>query len=363
MTPGPTRVPARVLSAGAGPMLHHRSTAFLAEFGEMVRLIPAVFGTHEPVLPVHVTGRGAMEATICNLCSAGEEIVVCANGRFGELWGRIAEAYGLIVHRVATDWARDIDAEEVEAALDRYPGSRLVAMTCTDTSTGVLNDVAAICRVAQARGALTLVDAVSAIGGLPFAFDEWGVDAALTASQKCLMSAPGLAFVALSARARATAKTATLPRSYWDLHQIREHTIKPRPDPVGTPPIPVMLQVTEALRAMHEEGLDAVYRRHETMARRLRAGLAGLGLALQCQGFLRFAPTLTAVEAPRGTSPQLLRAALESRGVLVAEGLELFAPVAFRIGHMGDIRPADVDRTLDELATVLGDVAALTRKP
>lgn len=361
MTPGPTRVPDRVLRAGARPMVHHRSRQFLAEFGEMMRLLPPLFGTSEPVLPVHTTGRGAMEATICNLASRADEIVVCANGRFGELWARLAETYGLVVHRVATDWARDIDPGEVEAALDRYPGARLVAMTCTDTSTGVLNDVEGIARIAHARGALLLVDGVSAIGGVPFAFDDWGVDAALTASQKCLMSVPGLSFVVLSERARALSQDSRLPRSYWDLNDIREHALKSTPDTVGTPPVQVMLQVAEALRAMHEEGLPTVFARHDAMAERARARVASLGLALQCQGFQRYAPTLTAVSAPRGIAPQALRDALEARGILVAEGLGPFASSSVRIGHMGDIRLADIDRTFDELAGVLAELAAGAR--
>ena len=361
MTPGPTRVPERVLRAGARPMLHHRSQAFLAEFGEMLRLIQPIFGTREAVLPVHTTGRGSMEATVCNLCSPGDEIVVCANGRFGELWGKIGETYGLVVHRVATDWARDIDPDEVEAALDRYPGSRIVAMTYTDTSTGVTNDVAAIARVARSRGALILVDGVSAIGGMPFEFDGWDVDLALTASQKCLMSAPGLAFVVTSERARAAAAVAKLPRSYWDFKEIREHAIKSVPDTAGTAPVHVMLQVAEALRAMHEEGLNAVYRRHEAMGQRARQRAADAGLSLMCPGFRQFAPTLTAIAAPPGLPPQDLREALEAKGVLVAEALGPYAPSAFRVGHMGDIRLEDVDRTFDLIAACLADRLAAGR--
>ena len=363
MTPGPTRVPERVLQAGARPMVHHRSREFLAEFAELLQLIGPVFGTREAVLPVHTTGRGAMEATICNLCSPRDEIVVCANGRFGELWARIAETYGLVVHRVATDWARDIEPGEVEAALDRYPGSRVVAMTYTDTSTGVANDVRGICRIARARGALTFVDGVSAIGGMPFLFDEWDVDVALTASQKCLMSAPGLSFVVLNDRAMATAATAMIPRSYWDFREIREHTVKAQPDTAGTPPVHVMLQVVEALRAMHEEGLDQVQARHDAMGRRARARVSALGLTLQCQGFQRFAATLTAVATPPGVAPEELRHAMEAHGVIVAEALGPFAQSAFRIGHMGDIRLPDLDRTFEALGAVLADRTSATRVP
>ena len=361
MTPGPTRVPARVLAAGAGPMLHHRSRRFLAEFSEMMRLLPPLFGTAEPVLPVHTTGRGAMEATICNLASRADEIIVCANGRFGELWARLADTYGLVAHRVATDWDRDIDLGAVEGALERYPGARLVAMTCTDTSTGVLNDVEGVARLAHARGALVLVDGVSAIGGVPFAFDEWGVDVAVTASQKCLMSAPGLSFVVVNDRARALSLDARLPRSYWDFSEIRAHALKARPDTVGTPPVPVMLQVTEALRAIHEEGLANAFARHEAMGERARARVAALGLTVQCRGFQRFAPTLTVVATPAGVAPQTVRDALEARGILVAEGLGPYAASGFRIGHMGDIRLDDLDRTFDELGAVLSELAAGSR--
>jgi aspartate aminotransferase-like enzyme len=144
-----------------------------------------------------------MEAVLCNLCSPGDAIGVCANGRFGELWGTLAESLGLTVHRVCTDWERDVDPEAVDRLLREHPAIRAVAMAYSDTSTGVANDVAAVARVARARDVLLLVDGVSSIGGMPFAFDEWGVDAAITASQKCLMSSPGLSFVVLNDRARA----------------------------------------------------------------------------------------------------------------------------------------------------------------
>src|SRR3954469_9047930 len=118
MTPGPTRVPARVLRAGARPMIHHRSAAFSNELAQMLELMAPVFGCRGTVLPVHSTGRGAMEAAICNLLSAGDEIAVCCNGRFGEMWARIAEAYGVRVHRLARLWDRDIDLDQLQQLLE-----------------------------------------------------------------------------------------------------------------------------------------------------------------------------------------------------------------------------------------------------
>jgi aspartate aminotransferase-like enzyme len=358
MTPGPTRVPERVLSAGARPMLHHRTPAFSAELRELLVLLQPLFGTREPVLPVHTTGRGAMEATLCNLFSPGDEIAVCCNGSFGEMWAGFAESYGLLVHRFANDWASDVDLAELTEVLAAHPKVRAVALAYCDTSTGVRNDVAAVARSARARGALVLVDAVSALGGMPFGFDEWEVDVAITASQKCLMASPGLAFVCLSPRAWQASATARLPRNYWDYLAIKRSLARPRAETPGTTPVHLVLQVAESLRLLHEEGLLKVQQRHEAMAERVRRGIAERGLALQCPGLARLSPTLTAIALPAGLPPQAVRDGLVARGILTAAGMGRYRSGAFRIGHMGDIRPADVERTLGALAMVLDGARA-----
>jgi aspartate aminotransferase-like enzyme len=358
MTPGPTRVPERVRLAGARPMLHHRSDEFSTELAELLELIGPVFGTRHRVLPVHATGRGAMEAAICNLFAAGDEIAVCCNGKFGELWARLAESHGLLVHRLATDWAADIDPGAIEGVLRDHPGILAIALTYCDTSTGVSNDIEAACRAASGHGALVLVDGVSAIGGMPFAFDAWGVDVAVTASQKCLMSSPGLSFVALSDRARKLTALARLPRSYWDFAEIGRHVSRPRPETAGTPPVHVVLQVAEALRMMHEEGLDRVYERHDQLATRVRQGLDDLGWRPQCPTLRRRASTVTAMAAPATVSARAVRDALHARGIVTAAGLGAYESTALRIGHMGDIRLEDVERTLAALAEVVNLQAA-----
>ena len=358
MTPGPTRVPARVLRAGARPMIHHRTPEFSSELAVMLELLPPLFGTHEPVLPVHATGRGALEATIANLFSAGDAIAVCCNGRFGGLWARIAESLGVVVHRVATDWEHDVDPDEVDAILTGHAEIRAVALPHSDTSTGVANDVAAVARVARGHDVLMLVDGVSSIGGMPFAFDEWDVDVAVTASQKCLMSSPGLSFAVMSERARSASRTARLPHGYWNFEEIRHEVTKPKPETPGTPPVHLVLQVVEALRMIHEEGLDAVYTRHEVMSSLVRTGAETLGLTPQCPELRRRSTTITGIRAPSGLPPDRVRQGLKARGILTAAGLEHYRETAFRIGHMGDIRPADVAATLDALAAVLDELRA-----
>jgi aspartate aminotransferase-like enzyme len=293
-----------------------------------------------------------MEASICNLFRPGDEIAVCANGRFGALWATIAASHGLVAHQVAKNWSQDINRDELGALLQSRPAIKAVALAYCDTSTGVENDVRGIADVAASYGTLTLVDGVSAIGGMPFDMDEWGVDVAITASQKCLMSSPGVSFVALSERAWKVVPGAKLPRGYWDFPEIRKSITASRPMTHGTPPVHPMLQVTEALRAIHEEGVANVFQRHANLASATRAGLKKLGWFLQCSNFARLSPTLTAVAMPSGRHPALVRDSLRARGIEVASGLGQFEATAFRIGHMGDIQIADVERTLAALAEV-----------
>ncbi len=363
MTPGPTRVPQRVLDAGARPMIHHRSPEFSRELASLIELLGPVFGSSRPVLPVHTTGRGALEATICNLFSSGDEIAVCCNGKFGEMWAGFAESYGVRVHRISTDWMRDVSAGEVEAFLAEHPRVRAVALTYVDTSTGVANDVAAVARVAASHDVLTLIDGVPSIGGMPFAFDDWGIDVAVTASQKCLMSSPGISFVAMSERAWSASKRARLPRNYWDFAAIERTITASKVETPGTTPVHIVLQVAEALRMIHEEGIERVLHRHATMAARVREGARELGLGMQCPTLRQFASTVTAIALPPHIAPAAVRDGLKARGILTAAGLGKFLPGGFRIGHMGDIRLADVERTLDALRDVLASLPSTVDRP
>ncbi len=358
LTPGPTRVPERVLRAGGRPMLHHRTPEFAKELATVLELLPPIFGTTQPILPVHTTGRGALEATICNLFSAGDEIAACCNGKFGEMWAGLAESYGVVTHRIEADWERSVNPAAVDAFLAEHPRVKAVAMTYSDSSTGVANNVAAVAHVANERGVLTMVDGVSSIGGMPFELDGWGVDVAVTASQKCLMSSPGMAFVAMSERAWRASEAARLPRNYWSFSAIRSEISKAKPETPGTTPVHLVLQVAEALRMIHEEGFANVLTRHREMAERTRAAAGELGMSLQCPALSQRASTLTALALPTGVAPADVRGALKARGILTAAGLGPYQATGFRIGHMGDIRMSDVERALAALANVLPAQAA-----
>jgi alanine-glyoxylate transaminase/serine-glyoxylate transaminase/serine-pyruvate transaminase len=152
-----------------------------------------------------------------------------------------------------------------------------------------------------------------------------------------------------------------MPRSYWDFAEIRKHVTKAKPETPGTPPVHIILQVSEALSMMHEEGLEAVYTRHEEMAALTRRRVAEMGLALQCPDLDGFSATVTAVGLPPEIPPKVLRDRLKKGGILTAAGLGMFEPRGFRIGHMGDIRVADVERTLDDLKQILDELSVAVR--
>ncbi|MDB4892723.1 MAG: hypothetical protein JWL61_4578 [Gemmatimonadetes bacterium] len=357
MTPGPTRLPQRVLDAGGQPMIHHRTPAFSRALVSVIDGLRPIFGAVTgDVLPVHTTGRGGMEGAIANLLSSGDELVACCNGKFGEMWASLAESYGVIVHRVCTDWTRGTDVAEVEQALRDHPKTRALTVAYTDTSTGGQNDVRAILSVTRECGVLGMVDGISSFGGVPFQFDEWGADVAVTASQKCLMASPGVAFVALSERAWSAYDTGTLPRNYWDFGEARKVYGKAQPETTGTAPVHVYLQLAAALELIHEEGLASVYARHEETARLARERTAAMGLELLFPELEKQSPTLTALRAPDGIAPKAIRDKMTQRGILLAGGLGAYAATSFRIGHMGDIRSADVDRTCTELSAVLAEL-------
>ena len=353
MTPGPTRVPERVLRAGAHSMIHHRDSEFSRLLVATLDGLRPLFGTSGDVLPIHATGRGAMEASICNLLSPGDELIACANGRFGEMWARIAVAFGFAVHRVNTEW-EPVDLAAIENALNDHPKSKALLLVHSETSTGVLNDVAAIARRARARDVLIMVDCVSSLGGVPVCFDEWDIDIAVTASQKCLMSSPGISFVALSARAWAANENARLPRSYFDFSAIRRALGRPLPQTPGTAPVHLFFQVHEALQMIHEQGLRNVFVRHEEMGSMVRDWASEHGFSLQHPTAQSFTPTLTALRVPEGHDAASVREELKRRGILLARGLGKFESTCIRIGHMGDIQPRDVQQTLDALSEIIG---------
>jgi aspartate aminotransferase-like enzyme len=349
MTPGPTRIPERVLRAG-NRVLHHRTPEFSAALAELLEKTRPLFGTAAAdILPVHATGRAAMEGAIVNFFLPGDTVVAVCNGSFGEMWAGFAALHGLDVVRVAEDWEQGVDPGQVRDALEANPGTRAVLMAHSDTSTGVLNPVAEVASVARGLGAMTLVDGISSIAGAPFDFDGWGLDFAVVSSQKCLMSSPGLSLVAVGSRAWEAAERGGMPRSYLDFGSIRRTLARPNPETPGTTPVLLVLQLMEAVRMIHEEGLASVFARHQAMAERARGRALELGFNLKGRGITQRSPSLSALQVPDGVDAGALKSRVRDAGIQIAAGLGPYKPTCIRIGHMGDIRMEDVELAMDAL--------------
>ncbi len=356
LTPGPVNVPDRVLEASARPLLHHRTPRFAAQLHTILTGMREIFQTKNDVLLVHGTGRSGLEATVSNLFSAGEEVLSICNGRFGQMYSEIFERYGVKPTRVATDWSKDYDPAEVVAALKANPKIKAISVSFCETSTGVINDVETLGKIAREYDKLLLVDTVSSLGGVEFRFDEWGVDAAVTGSQKGLMSPPGLAFAVLSERAWKAAEKATLPHYYFDFKEILKTTTASFPGTPGTTPVTLVAAASEAVSMIMEEGLPNVFRRYEKMAAAVRAGFVASGLKLFPENVKRRSPTVTVIEAPAGfEAADLIKAMTDEFGLIPASGLGPYSKKLLRFGTMGAFYQREA------LTTVAAVEAALVR--
>jgi aspartate aminotransferase-like enzyme len=353
--PGPTPVPPEVAQAGASPMVNHRGPEFAAVMEEVAeRLIP-FFGSREEPLLLTGSGTGAQEAAIVNTLSPGDDVVAVVAGVFGERFADIADAFQADVYRLELDWGRAVDPSELGRVLRERPNTRAVILTHNETSTGVTNDVRALAetvrRAAAGSPPVILVDGVSSIGALPFEMDSWGVDIAISGSQKAWMSPPGVGMIAVSEHGWEAYKQAKMPRYYWDIAKARKNAGK-RTTPF-TPAVGVIRAMQEALRLMTEEGPEAIFARHVAIGHRVREGVQALGLELFADPDVA-SNTVTAVRVPAGVDASaLLRALREHHGVVLGSGQGWLKGAIFRIGHMGWVQEEDVDHVLDALAVEL----------
>ena len=335
MGPGPTMADPRVLEAMAAPLLGQFDPAFTAIMNEVMALTRFVFGTENTrTFPVPGTGRAGLEAAIVSLVEPGERVVVGECGRFGLLLIEIAERCGAEVVPVRAEWGRAIEPDAIAAAL-RGGKTRLVAMIHGETSTGVLQPLPEIARLARAHGALLMADAVVTLGGCAVETDAWGVDVMVAGTQKCLSCPSGLAPVTYNAGAEAVlAARKTRPRSnYLDLGQLAQYW-SPQRFNHHTAPTTMVYGLREALRAIQEEGLAARFARHRLHGDALRAGLAAMGLTLfGAEPPERRLPFITPVIVPDGVDE------LRVRGRLIDDfNLEIgaaFGPLQGRIWRIG----------------------------
>src|SRR5512139_2397509 len=272
LTPGPVAVPERVRLAMARSVLHHRAPEFIPLFREVRANLRRVFQTEQEVLILASSGTGAMEAAVANTLSPGDRAVVVRGGKFGERWAEICATYGIHTENVDVEWGRAVEPSAVRAAFERAPDARALLMQACETSTGVYHPVRELAEVAREGGErLVIVDGISGVGVHDLPMDAWGLDVVVSGSQKSWLLPPGLAFVALSARAQAALPGARCPRYYLDLR--RELAAQRDDQTAWTAAVSLIIGLREALAMILEEGLPAVFARHESLARATRAAM------------------------------------------------------------------------------------------
>jgi len=358
LIPGPTPLPPRVLRAMGRQMLNHRGPAFGRMMAEVLTGLREVFQTHNDIIPLVCSGTGGLEASVVNLLSPGDRVLSVNNGHFCERYAEIAERYGVRVDRVLAPWGQPVPVDAIAERIraDARGEYRAVLVTQSETSTGVHNDVRAIRAVLGDHPALLMVDAVSSLGAIPLATDAWGVDVAITGSQKALMSPPGMAFLSVSDRAWAAVERSTTPRFYLDLGRGRKQVHQPHPGTPFTTAVTVAYAVHEALRLIREEGLERVFERHRRMARMVRVGVRGMGLALLPDD-AHAVDTVTAVRMPPGLDAQQVAAhARERYGIVFGRGIGRLEHAIVRIGHLGYTQRKALTSGLEGLGRTLGDL-------
>ncbi len=335
MTPGPTPIPPEVLLTQAEPMVHHRTPQYTTIFTDAVEGLQRIFLTANDVITLAASGTGGMEAAVANCFSPGDRVLVCVGGKFGERFAEIASAFGVEAQLYEYDWDCAADPAEIARRLAADPAIRGVFLTHSETSTGVVNDVAAVGEVVAPTPAILVVDSISGAGALEMRTDDWRVDVLVAGSQKALMTPPGLAAVVVSPKAWGLIEKSTSPRYYFDLAKARKSYAGNSPQTPFTPAISLMKALGAAIKLIEAEGLENVWERHRRLALSTRAAVQALGLELYAQDLER-AYAVTAVKAPAGIDgAEIVRVLNREHGVIVAGGQGDLKGKIFRIGHVG----------------------------
>jgi len=347
--PGPTNVPDRVLRALSKPTIDHRGPEFAALANEVFSGLKDVFLTSSPVIIYPGSGTGAWEASLVNTLSPGDRVLMFETGHFATLWKDIATRIGLQVDFVAGDWRHGADPAVVYAKLadDRSHAIKAVCVVHNETSTGVVSRIGEIRKQIDAarHPALLLVDTISSLGSIEYRHDAWGVDVTVGCSQKGLMLPPGISFNAISDKALAAARSAKLPRAYWDWEpMLRDNKVGFFP---YTPSTNILYGLREALKMMRDEGLETIWARHERFGRATRAAVKAWGLDILAQNAAEYSGVLTAVVMPDGRDADAFRQlVLERFDMSLGTGLGKMKGKIFRIGHLGDFNDLMLAGTL-----------------
>jgi aspartate aminotransferase-like enzyme len=357
MTAGPTPLPPRVSQVMAEPITYHRAPAFVELYEHCLERLPQVFRTSNDVLSFSASGSGAMESAVASLVVPGEPAVVASCGKFGQRWAEMCDAYGAETVHLEFDWGEKVDPARVDEALAGLGRpARALFSTQSETSTGIVNDVAALADVARGRDTILAVDAISGLGAVDLLQDEWGVDVVVSGSQKSLMCPPGLAFASVSERALAAAAENPGRRFYFDWAKTAKGQREQPANSPFTPSVTLWRALDVALGMIFEEGLDDVFARHAILARAARAGIEAMGLE-------RFGPddpdanVVTVARMPDSVDGAAVPKQMRDRlGITVAGGQGHLKGQIVRLAHCGYYGAFDIVVALTGLEMALREL-------
>ncbi|MEZ9035881.1 pyridoxal-phosphate-dependent aminotransferase family protein [Vibrio cyclitrophicus] len=358
MGPGPSDISPQVLQALSRPTIGHLDPLFIAMMDELKQLLKYAFQTeNEFTIAVSAPGSAGMETCFVNLIEPGEKVIVCRNGVFGERMRENVVRCGGEAILVDDEWGKPVSVEKVEKALAENPDAVAVAFVHAETSTGALSDAQVISAIARQFDALTIVDAVTSLGGVPLLVDEWQLDAVYSGSQKCLSCVPGLSPVTFSQRAVDKMKARQAPVQSWFLDQslvLGYWSGEGKRSYHHTAPVNSLYALHESLVLLKNEGLDNAWSRHYAMHQELKAGVEALGLKFVVDEESRL-PQLNALYFPEGIDEAKVRTQLlEEYNLEIGAGLGSLAGKAWRIGLMGyGARKENVALCLKALKDVL----------
>ena len=359
MGPGPSDISPRVLQALSRPTVGHLDPLFIKMMDELKQLLKYAFQTeNEFTIAVSAPGSAGMETCFVNLIEAGEKVIVCRNGVFGERMRENVVRAGGVAEVVDDEWGTPVSLEKVEQSLKDNPDAKILAFVHAETSTGACSDAEAIGKLAKKYGVLTIVDAVTSLGGVPLKVDEWQLDAVYSGSQKCLSCVPGLSPVTFSSAAIEKIQSRETPVQSWFLDQslvLGYWSGEGKRSYHHTAPVNSLYALHESLVLLQNEGLEKAWQRHQTMHDTLKAGLEKLGFEFVVDEASRL-PQLNAIYVPEGIDEAKVRAhLLETYNLEIGAGLGALAGKAWRIGLMGyGARPENVAlclRALEEALT------------
>jgi aspartate aminotransferase-like enzyme len=350
LTPGPTPLLPQALHAMMGSDIHHRTEDFRKVYRAVLADLKEVMGTSNDVLALVSSGTGAMEASVANLFSPGDRVIVCTAGKFGERWAEIAKAFGLNALVLEEPYGGAVSAQRVVDALKSEPNVRGVFVQASESSTGAAHDVKTMGEAIKKTDAIFVVDAITGLGTMPLDIDGWGLDVVIGGSQKAFMIPPGMAFLSISPKAWAFAETSKLPRYYFNLKKEKKNAANGESS--WTPAVSVVLALAEALKYVKSIGMDKLVANAQMLAQATRAGVTALSLEL-------FAPqspgaAVTAIKSPAGMDSGVIVKEFRKRfGSVIANGQGSMQGQIFRIAHLGYFDFPDLFAVFAELEIIL----------